>query len=157
MNHGAALQKEGKSPGFKNPEVVLTWLPLIFFSTMVELGKKDILDRHTLSMEPFGRNASYRCFDMAHKCVSDTLIARLLSQLFDLLEQGYVKPITPIKAFSFSDIPSAFRYMRGANHIGKIVITNGTEDDVQVPIRAAPKKLVFKNNVSYLIIGGLKG
>lgn len=44
--------------------------------TMVELGKKDMLDRNYLPMEPFGRNASYRCFDMAHKHVSDTLIAR---------------------------------------------------------------------------------
>jgi NADPH:quinone reductase-like Zn-dependent oxidoreductase len=44
--------------------------------TMVKLGKKDMLDRNYLSMEPFGRNASYRCFDMAHKNVSDALIAR---------------------------------------------------------------------------------
>lgn len=44
--------------------------------TMVELGKKGILDRNYLSMEPSGRNVSYRCFDMAYKHVSDQMIAR---------------------------------------------------------------------------------
>lgn len=43
---------------------------------MVELGKKDMLDRNHLSMEPFGRNASYRCFDMSHEQVTDKVIGR---------------------------------------------------------------------------------
>ncbi len=53
---------------------------------MVELRKKDMLDRNCLSMEPFGRNASFRCFDMSHKHVPDALIAReakLDGTLFD--------------------------------------------------------------------------
>ena len=53
-----------------------SWRCIANSGTMVELGKKDMLDRNSLSMEPFGRNASYRCFDMSHKCVTDTLIAR---------------------------------------------------------------------------------
>lgn len=44
--------------------------------TMVELGKKDMLDRNNLSMEPFGRNVGYVCFDMAHKNVSDAMIEK---------------------------------------------------------------------------------
>ena len=56
-----------------------SWRCIANGGTMVELGKKDMLDRNTLSMEPFGRNASYRCFDMSHKHVSDTLIARYAS------------------------------------------------------------------------------
>lgn len=53
-----------------------SWRCVAEGGTMVELGKKDMLDRNNLSMEPFGRNASYRCFDMSHKQVSDQLIAR---------------------------------------------------------------------------------
>ena len=59
---------------------------------------------------------------------------RLLAQLMDLIEKGHVKPISPIKVFPFEDVPSAFRYMRGANHIGKIVISNGPNSDVQAPV-----------------------
>lgn len=55
-----------------------------------------------------------------------------MSQMFDLLKKGHIKPIFPIKSFSFEDIPSAFRYMRSANHIGKIVISNGGNNDINV-------------------------
>lgn len=44
--------------------------------TMVEIGKKDIIDRNHLSMEPFDRNCSFRPVDFSHKQVTDTLIAR---------------------------------------------------------------------------------
>ena len=44
--------------------------------TMVEIGKKDIVDRNHLSMEPFDRNCSFRPVDFSHKQVTDTLIAR---------------------------------------------------------------------------------
>ncbi|KAK8175661.1 putative PKS-like enzyme [Phyllosticta citrichinensis] len=105
--------------------------------TMIELGKKDMLDRNYLSMAPFERNASYRCFDMAHRHVSDQ--HRLLKQLMPLVEDGTFKPITTITTFPFDDIPAAFRYMRSANHQGKIVISNGTRKDVKVMARPAPQ------------------
>lgn len=57
-----------------------SWRCIATGGTMVELGKKDMLDRNYLSMEPFGRNASFRCFDMSHKHVSDQLIARYAPQ-----------------------------------------------------------------------------
>ncbi|KAK8066217.1 PKS-like enzyme [Apiospora hydei] len=41
------------------------------------LGKKDMLDRNFLSMEPFNRNASYRAFDLSHLSVTDQVIDRL--------------------------------------------------------------------------------
>ncbi|KAI4264333.1 MAG: hypothetical protein L6R42_000544 [Xanthoria sp. 1 TBL-2021] len=134
-----------------------SWRCIANGGVMVELGKKDMLDRNYLSMEPFGRNASFRCFDMSHKHVSDALIARLLDQLMGLIANGHVKPIDPIETFSFEDIPSAFRLMRGANHIGKIVISNAAQKTIVAPVRPAPRKLPLRGDVSYLIIGGLKG
>ena len=74
-----------------------------------------------------------------------------------MVKKGHVKPISPIKTFAFEDIPSAFRFMRGANHIGKIVITNASQNIIKVPVRPAPRKLSIRSDVSYLIIGGLKG
>lgn len=57
-----------------------------------------------------------------------------MAQMFDLLQEGHIRPIFPIKIFSFEDIPSAFRYMRSANHIGKIVISNSGNDEINVPV-----------------------
>jgi hypothetical protein len=81
----------------------------------------------------------------------------LLSTIFDLYDQGHVEPIRPIKQFSFADIPSAFAYMRGGKHIGKIVITDAPEDQVIVPIRRAGKQVTLHPEASYIIVGGLKG
>ena len=47
--------------------------------------------------------------------------------------------------------------MRRGQHIGKIVISSGTESDVQLPVRPAIRKLQLQPNASYLIVGGLKG
>lgn len=45
--------------------------------TMVEIGKKDILDRNMLSMEPFNRNASFRALDLSNEQhISDEVLGR---------------------------------------------------------------------------------
>ncbi|KAI1817358.1 putative polyketide synthase [Poronia punctata] len=136
-----------------------SWRCIAEGGTMVELGKKDHIDRNSLSMEPFARNASYRCFDMSHKHVSDLVIADLFRRMMDLINTGVVKPISPIKLFAYNDIPSALRFMRSANHIGKIIISNKdhAEADPAVPVRPALRSLELRGDVSYLIVGGLKG
>lgn len=45
---------------------------------MVEIGKKDILDRNTLAMEPFDRNLSFRSVDMSHERAPDHLVSRYI-------------------------------------------------------------------------------
>jgi NADPH:quinone reductase-like Zn-dependent oxidoreductase len=44
---------------------------------MVEIGKRDIVDRNTLAMEPFERNCAYRGLDLAYtKEITNELIGR---------------------------------------------------------------------------------
>ncbi|TGJ81907.1 hypothetical protein E0Z10_g6842 [Xylaria hypoxylon] len=124
---------------------------------MVEIGKKDILDRNNLPMAPFDRNVSFRAVDMSPEKVSDALSSRLFSKLFELIEGSHIKPINPIHTFSWSEIPSAIRFLRGGNHIGKIVLSDNSSNNIQVPVRHAPKTLRFRDNGSYLIVGGLRG
>ncbi|KAH8203671.1 hypothetical protein TruAng_002201 [Truncatella angustata] len=92
---------------------------------MVEIGKRDILDRKSLSMEPFNRNASFRALDLSHKEISDDMIASLLEDVFKLMAVGSLKPISPIQVFPFSDIPSAFRLMRSGKHIVRPMARSG--------------------------------
>ena len=77
--------------------------------------------------------------------------------MFTLYAGGHIKPIHPIKVFPFEDIPAAFAYMRGGRHIGKIVISNGENAKINVPVRPAPRSLALRDDVSYLIVGGLRG
>lgn len=81
----------------------------------------------------------------------------MLSQTFKLIAEGHIKAIHPITSFSFGDIPAAFAYMRSGRHIGKIVITDGDNASLTVPMRPPVRKLSLRGDVSYLIVGGLKG
>jgi len=125
--------------------------------TMVEIGSKDIIDRHYLSMEPFGRNCSYRPVDFSHKAISTSVVASLMTRCFELLQAGYIKPINPITRFGFDSIPEAFAYMRDGQYVGKVVITDGERGiTANVPIRPTMRVVSLQPNVSYLIVGGLK-
>lgn len=111
------------------------------------------------------------------------MLISLLDQMFGLLAQGHIHPISPVKIFPFVDIDSAMRYMRsGTQHIGKIVLSNqdrppalsGTtanavlsgsdeiaaiskEHEWEAPVRPAPRKLRLSQAASYLVVGGLRG
>ena len=127
-------------------------------SIMVEIGKKDIVDRDFLSMEPFDRNCSFRAVDFSYgKHIKDSLINDLLQRTFKLVNEGHLKPIHPITIYSFADTPSSFAYMRSGKHIGKIVIGDHDEIKVNVPVRPPPSKIALEDQVSYVIVGGLKG
>ncbi|KAB8211232.1 KR domain-containing protein [Aspergillus parasiticus] len=126
--------------------------------TFVELGKKDIGDRNNLSMEPFDRNCSFRAMDFSYmKNISDPLIARLLDEIFDLVNTGHIKPVQPITTFNFDNIQSALALIRSGRHVGKVVISDGESPCVLVPIRPAPSKVALRSDASYLIVSGLTG
>ncbi|KAI1081716.1 hypothetical protein F5B20DRAFT_579046 [Whalleya microplaca] len=126
--------------------------------TMVEIGKKDIVDRNTLSMEPFARNCSFRALDFSYsKDIAEPLVGRLLDEIFALIDGAHIRPIHPITTFGFDDVPAALTHIRSGLHFGKVVISNGDGLDVQLPIRPATRQLQLRPDVSYLIVGGLKG
>lgn len=137
-----------------------SWRLLADNGTLLEIGKRDIVARHSLAMEPFDRNCSYRGIDISRPSILDDLplVERVLQKIRQLLAWGHIKPISPMKVFSFTKIVDAMRYMRPGEHIGKIVISDGENvEDIKVLVRRAPYSLNFHQNAAYLIVGGLKG
>lgn len=112
-----------------------SWRCLAPNGNFIEIGKKDLLDRNSISLAPFSHNASYRSFDLSLKAVSLPTFDRLLKQIFAFVNDGITKPLPICKTFSFGDIADAFRYMRDGKHIGKIVVSDENRDDVRVPVR----------------------
>ena len=47
--------------------------------------------------------------------------------------------------------------MRTGQHIGKIVLSSGAPSQIKLPVRRPQKKLTLRADLSYLIVGGLKG
>ncbi|ETS73451.1 hypothetical protein PFICI_15056 [Pestalotiopsis fici W106-1] len=135
-----------------------SWRIIAEGGTMVEIGKKDILNQGLLSMSPFKRNATFRSFDLSHKEMDDDRKGRLLSEVFRLLRQGSLKPISPIHQFSFTEIPAALRHIGSGKHIGKLVITdNDNNSEVSVPVRLPRASIKLRGDAAYLVVGGLRG
>lgn len=58
-----------------------SWQCIATGGTFIELGKRDILEKASISMEPFGRNASYRAVDMSHESISSACKFRQVANL----------------------------------------------------------------------------
>ncbi|KAI2613390.1 putative polyketide synthase [Hypoxylon sp. NC1633] len=134
-----------------------SWRCIAENGNFIEIGKKDMLDRHNLSMEPFDRNASYRAFDLSRKSITDETTQRIGIYLFELIRQGHLKPLHICKVFPFEETVDALRYMQHGKHIGKIVISYETSKNANLPIRPLVPSLKLRSDASYLISGGFKG
>jgi NADPH:quinone reductase-like Zn-dependent oxidoreductase len=148
---------------------------------VVEFGKRDVLNWNSLPMAAFDRNSSFRVVDLSPEKTTDSLVAGLMSKLFELIEQGSIKPIGPIHRFGWRSIPAALHFLRPGTHIGKAVLTR--ESEVKVPVsptararfilmcnhgrysltrsdgqvRQAPKSLDLRTDGCYLIVSSLRG
>ncbi|SMY26615.1 unnamed protein product [Zymoseptoria tritici ST99CH_1A5] len=133
-----------------------SWRCIAEGGTFIELGKRDLLDRGYLPLQPFLRNTSYRCIDFGHREMPDELIGETLKKAITLLEQGVLKPIEPVTVFRFDQVSAAFRAM-GGYHIGRVVVSRSAPPDVLVPVRPRARRLHLDPGAAYVLIGGLKG
>nr|P0CU84.1 RecName: Full=Highly reducing polyketide synthase apmlA; Short=HRPKS apmlA; AltName: Full=Phaeospelide A biosynthesis cluster protein apmlA [Arthrinium phaeospermum]BBJ21455.1 highly reducing polyketide synthase [Arthrinium phaeospermum] len=142
-----------------------SWNIIAHGGTMVEIGKKDIMEHSRLSMEPFSRSASFRALDLSLDTADlygkgaglGQTVGRLFERLFSLLERGHVRPITPMQTFAFGQVTDALALMRSTKHMGKLVLSRGPDSNDQVAIRPAQRLVRFRPDATYLLVGGLKG
>ncbi|MGK7875763.1 MAG: amino acid adenylation domain-containing protein [Xenococcaceae cyanobacterium] len=113
----------------------------------VELGKIDIWDEQKVrELRP---DASYFPFDFGEVSQENPgLIPALFAQLKPQFEEGILKPL-PHKIFPIQKAVDAFRFMAGAKHIGKVVLSMP-----EIKSSSANQELV-RGDSSYLITGGL--
>lgn len=82
--------------------------------------------------------------------------SRILIQFNKYYDSGKIKPITPMKIFSATEVIDAFRYMQKGQHIGKIVVTM-PEDASELEVASKPQVAKFRSDASYLLVGGFGG
>lgn len=75
--------------------------------------------------------------------LTSSSVIRLMTKMFELLASGSIRPIEPRTVFPYRDIAGAIRYMRGGEHIGKIIISREAPDnDPNVPV-STPNPIIF--------------
>lgn len=126
--------------------LLATWQCLASFGRFVEIGKRDIVTNTRLEMAPFAKNVTFSSVDMV---VVDSerpaLMKKLLSDVFDLYRKGIVRAITPLSVYPVSDVEAGFRSLQSGKNLGKIAITLGEDDMVQVGPRCLQKLVSYAN------------
>ena len=80
---------------------------------------------------------------------------RLFEEIFRVVQDGHVKPIRPVRIFGFDEVVAALSHIRRRKHIGTIVVSHWSQNDVQPPIK--PSRLRLLPQASYLMVGGVTG
>jgi acyl transferase domain-containing protein/acyl carrier protein len=116
----------------------------------VELGKLGVWTRDDARQRR--PDAQYFPFDLMEVARDEpATIGAMLATLVDKVSSGSLAPL-PRDVFPLSNLVDAFRFMAGAKHIGKVVVsmplTNSTSDAAE---------LALGSEGSYLITGGLGG
>lgn len=88
----------------------------------VEIGKQDIYDNYQLGLKPFGNNLSYSAVDIDRMLLEAPARCReAMTRVLEHVAQGTL-PALPHTDFAAAEVVSAFRYMEGAQQIGKVVV-----------------------------------
>ncbi|MBA3773942.1 MAG: SDR family NAD(P)-dependent oxidoreductase [Ramlibacter sp.] len=122
----------------------------------VEIGKQDIHDNYKLGLKPFERNLSYAAVDIDRLLLENpALCAEMFAQVMNRVRDGAFRPL-PQTTFHAADIESAFRYMSGGKHTGKVVVTFSDDEAISVAPPASTQTL-FREDGTYLVTGGVSG
>ena len=84
------------------------------------------------------------------------MMARILKNSFELVQEGTVGYIKPTTVYKYSEMEKAFRLMQQGKHIGKLVLKVDPKDLVPV-IPRNPHPLTLDANATYILVGGLGG
>ncbi|KAE8333350.1 fatty acid synthase S-acetyltransferase [Aspergillus sergii] len=129
-----------------------SWKCVARFGKMVEIGKRDIVGHASLSLAPMVQNRSLISVDLAE--ILEYQPQECQRRCVDLVRQGTIQPIRPIRAFDATEIEQAFRYMQAGQHTGKIVVNMATRP---CPTRKMPVAISFSSTHAYMLVGGLGG
>lgn len=134
-----------------------SWKCVAPFGKMLEIGKRDFIGHAQLAMDIFEANRSFLGIDLAQLIEQrPAMCQKLLEQCLVYYRQGGIEAVKPVKMFEAKGVVDAFRYMQKGQHIGKIVI-NLPEKLKELEAKPREKEMVFKADVSYLLVGGLGG
>ncbi|PLB49359.1 putative polyketide synthase [Aspergillus steynii IBT 23096] len=138
------------------PLLHASWECVAQFGKMIELGKRDFLEHGMLRMDLFGGNRSFVGVDLFELAKRPGVIAALHDQLLELLQEGKIQPIRPLKVMPASEVEQAFRHMQQGLHMGKIVVQM-TERSSSLQVAKSRQKVTFDPDTAYLLVGGLGG
>ncbi|PLB53305.1 ketoacyl-synt-domain-containing protein [Aspergillus steynii IBT 23096] len=123
----------------------------------VEIGKSDILAHARLDMSIFSRAISISAVDIVQLMrEKPQYMADVFARVHQMLAEHQIRPASPLTSFPISELEQVFRTMQKGQHVGKLVVTHGRDDEVKVLPRVSPL-VRLRPDATYLIVGGQGG
>lgn len=133
-----------------------SWKCVAQGGSLIEIGKRDLIGRGQLAMNPFLANRSYIGVDVATlPLIEPEWVEEHMSAIVDLYERGVIRPIRPITSYPAREIEDAFRHLQKGQHTGKLVIEFSTSP--HLPLAPSKPKAEFRADKAYLLVGGMRG
>lgn len=140
-----------------NEMLKATWNCIATHGRFVEIGKRDALVNSSLDMAPFARGASYCAVDLNITIGSKPKAAQeLLRVVMDLFKDKHFRPVYPLTVYPFGKIHDALRNMQKGQHVGKLVLELGREEEIEVR-KPRPGFVCLLEDASYIVVGGTGG
>ncbi|KAK4215780.1 putative polyketide synthase [Rhypophila decipiens] len=134
-----------------------SWQCVAEFGSMIELGKRDFIDRGRLAMDHFEDNRSFFGVDLGPlRSKRPGKVKDILNRLVKLYVDGDIQPIRPIRLLDAADMPNAIRTMQKGQHIGKLVVAM-PQDPSELSATSVRNEFTLRDDASYLLAGGLGG
>ncbi|KAK8225326.1 beta-ketoacyl synthase domain-containing protein [Phyllosticta capitalensis] len=134
----------------------MSWHCLAKFGRFLEIGKADLFANTGLDMKPFLDNKSYIGVNLLDFENNPTPRAvALWNDVAKLIQNGALRPVSPVQLFTFAEVEKAFRYMQTGKHMGKVVVR--VDDNDVVPAVPRTPKVGVSSDATYILAGGLGG
>ncbi|KAI9148933.1 CcqE [Paramyrothecium foliicola] len=134
-----------------------SWKVVAEGGNLIELSGKDIAGHGKLDLARFDGNRGFHGVDIAALISQKPSVAsRLLKSSLKLYTDGLVKPVAPITRFAPNDIKQVFQQFQSGRPIGAVSL-EFPEDPQDIPNDTFASEAHFRQDRSYVLIGGLGG
>nr|UPX44674.1 Type I Iterative PKS [Penicillium fuscum]UXX61831.1 Type I Iterative PKS [Penicillium fuscum] len=126
------------------------------FGHLVDIGQRNLEANSYLAMQPLNHPISFSAFSLLVLAQHNPRqLHRAMIEITQLIGENKLSPVHPLTSYSARDVSEAFRHVQTESHVGKAVLSIGS--DVMVPTLQRSLTPTFSPDASYLLVGGVGG
>jgi acyl transferase domain-containing protein/NADPH:quinone reductase-like Zn-dependent oxidoreductase/NADP-dependent 3-hydroxy acid dehydrogenase YdfG/acyl carrier protein len=122
---------------------------------LVDVGRLDVTNSRSVSLELFQKSASFTSFDLGLVIERNVeLGGELMAAVSEHFRAGHISPIRPYHASDISQLDQALLKFSKGTHIGKMIISYQNPQSMLRTHQSVPRAH-FDQEARYILVGGL--
>jgi acyl transferase domain-containing protein/NADPH:quinone reductase-like Zn-dependent oxidoreductase/acyl carrier protein len=122
---------------------------------LVDVGRLDVTNSKSVSLELFQKSASFTSFDLGLVLERDVEIGReLMAAVNEHFRNGHIGPIRPYHVSDISQLDQVLLKFSKGTHIGKMIISY-ENPQARLRVQQSVPRAQFDREARYILVGGL--